>query len=337
MPIPFIIAGAAILAGLVGTGAAVDGISQMNDAKKKSERAKCRHDQNVKCMKEKNTQAGQEMDDLGRYEVQCVHDFSRFENLIERIQNRPDVGNYKIEDVELPKYNNEELKDESVGAGILLGGAGSVALGTFGGFAAAGATSAAVAALGTASTGATIASLSGAAATNATLAVLGGGTLAAGGGGVALGTAVLGAATFGVGLLVGGIIFNIVGSSLSDKVDETWNQMLKAEKAIEKVNEYLDELHGAASDYKNIVKSINEKYKYYYSVVKSIVDRDPDANNWTDVKLQLLENMVLLFGLLHKACKVKFVVKKDDKSNEINYKDINTVREDSKKVLAQIA
>ncbi|WP_181780051.1 hypothetical protein [Pseudonocardia pini] len=51
---------------------------------------------------------------------------------------------------------------------------------------------AAVGAFAAASTGTPIAALSGAAATNATLAFLGGGSLAAGGGGVALGTFVLG-------------------------------------------------------------------------------------------------------------------------------------------------
>ncbi len=52
-------------------------------------------------------------------------------------------------------------------------------------------TLAAISAWGTASTGTAIASLSGAAATNATLAFLGGGSLAAGGGGIALGKLVL--------------------------------------------------------------------------------------------------------------------------------------------------
>lgn len=52
-------------------------------------------------------------------------------------------------------------------------------------------TLAAISAWGTAGTGTAIASLSGAAATNATLAFLGGGSVAAGGGGIALGSAIL--------------------------------------------------------------------------------------------------------------------------------------------------
>ena len=58
-------------------------------------------------------------------------------------------------------------------------------------------TSSIVATVGTASTGTAISSLSGVAATNATLAWLGGGTLAAGGLGMAGGAIVLGAICIG--------------------------------------------------------------------------------------------------------------------------------------------
>jgi hypothetical protein len=59
---------------------------------------------------------------------------------------------------------------------------------------------------GAASTGTAISSLSGAAAWNATLAALGGGSLAAGGGGMALGAAVLGGITVAPALLIGGFV-----------------------------------------------------------------------------------------------------------------------------------
>ena len=67
------------------------------------------------------------------------------------------------------------------------------------------------------------------------MATLGGGTLAAGGGGVALGSAILSGATLGVGLLIGGLIFNAKANSFLEEADEAWDQMLKNEKAINKI------------------------------------------------------------------------------------------------------
>lgn len=64
----------------------------------------------------------------------------------------------------------------------------------------------AVGAYGVASTGAAISGLSGAAAESATLAFLGGGSLASGGGGMALGATALNFVTIGPALLVGGFV-----------------------------------------------------------------------------------------------------------------------------------
>lgn len=47
---------------------------------------------------------------------------------------------------------------------------------------------------------------------------------------MALGSTILGATTLGVGLLVGGVIFSVTGSKLSDKADEAHSQMKKQKK-----------------------------------------------------------------------------------------------------------
>lgn len=67
-------------------------------------------------------------------------------------------------------------------------------------------------AIGTASTGTAISALSGVAAENALLAWLGGGSIAAGGGGVALGGMALNFVTMGPALLVGGLVAKGQGS-----------------------------------------------------------------------------------------------------------------------------
>ncbi|OBY31838.1 hypothetical protein [Mycolicibacter kumamotonensis] len=94
-----------------------------------------------------------------------------------------------------------------------LGAVGSVttAIGTGAGvYAAAGS-------FGAASTGAAISGLSGAAAESATVAFLGGGSVAAGGGGMALGATALNFVTVGPALLVGGLVTQMQGAKAATK------------------------------------------------------------------------------------------------------------------------
>ena len=72
----------------------------------------------------------------------------------------------------------------------------------------------------TASTGTAISSLSGAAATNATLAFLGGGSLASGGGGMAVGAAALNFVTIGPAILVSGFVVAGQGEKAKTKATE---------------------------------------------------------------------------------------------------------------------
>jgi hypothetical protein len=73
---------------------------------------------------------------------------------------------------------------------------------------------------GAASTGTAIASLSGAAATNATLAWLGGGSLAAGGGGIAVGSAVLGGIVAIPALAITGIFSHLKANKKIKEIEE---------------------------------------------------------------------------------------------------------------------
>lgn len=214
-------------------------------------------------------------------------------------------------------------------------------MGTAGGFAAAGATTAAVMALGTASTGAAIGSLSGVAATNATLAVLGGGALAAGGGGMALGTTILGATTLGVGLLVGGVIFNVTGSKLSDKADEAYRQMKKAEEKINKACGYLNELASTGKRYIEALEKVRRKYGETFLVVSNAVNalHKVDWHEFTVREKNATENSVLLVGLLYNMCKVNLVnkAKNEDDINTVNHSDINKSISESVQVLNKVA
>jgi len=180
-------------------------------------------------------------------------------------------------------------------------------------------------AFGTASTGTAISSLSGAALTNATLAALGGGSIAAGGGGIALGTTILGATSLGVGLLVGGIIFSIAGSKLSDKADEAWVQMEEAEARINSVCSYLHELSATAEKYYNSLSKVNGIYREHLNELRKIVNQSghKDWNVFTQKEKKITENTVLLVGLLYNMCKVELVLKGNEEE------ELNTVNKEA--------
>lgn len=330
MPLPLILGIAAGIAAVSGVGAGIHGGVKMKEANDTMKSADSRHKENIARFESTNKNTTEMMDKLGKLELDILSSFKQFSDVFEKIQNRPEFKEIQVGEVKIPQYNPEELQKASVGAGVLLGGLGGAAMGTAGGFAAAGATTAAVMALGTASTGTAIASLSGVAATNATLAAIGGGSLAAGGLGIAGGTAILGGATLGVGLLVGGIIFNITGSSLSKKADEAWEQMKKAEAQIDKICKYLNELKSTASDYYNSLKSVNDIYKRNFETVRYTVEIDERANwnYFTRQERLATENCVLLVSLLYSMCKVQLVLKSsnDSDTNKINHEAINKAK-----------
>ncbi len=324
--IPVLVKGAAIVAGVVGAGAAIKGAVDMKDANDTLKSARRQHESNIAKFETESQKTTTIMDALGTKELNILASFENFSMLIEQIHNRPEFINYNKGNVTLPPYNAESLRDVSVGAGVLIGGLGGAALGTASGFAAAGATTAAVMALGTASTGTAIATLSGVAATNATLAALGGGAIAAGGGGIVAGTAVLGAATLGVGLLIGGIVFSVTGSKISEKADEAYWQMKKAEGEITKICDYLRSLADTATIFDRSLSKVQDIYNDHHAALDTLIQQDKktDWEEYSQNEKMLVENTALLVGLLYKMCKVELVLKGEDDINIVNTNAVNT-------------
>lgn len=341
MPLPLILGIAAGIAAAGGVGSGIHGGVKMKEANDTMNAAKAKQQMALDKFEKMNTSTTKLMDSLGTQELTILSEFETFSNLIEKIQNRPEFKSFAKEGVEIPKYDAEKLKEVSTGAGILVGGLGGAAAGTAGGFAAAGATTSAVMALGTASTGTAIASLSGAAATNATLAALGGGAIAAGGGGIALGTTILGATTLGVGLLVGGIIFNVTGSKLSDKADEAYSQARKTENEVNKICSYLSKLESSARGFKKTLTSVEAAYKERLQILEYIINYEgkTDWDAFSAKDKQTTENLVLLVGMLYKMCQVQLVLKDSDGDgqNTINTKAIMDVQGEADLLLDNIA
>ena len=322
MSISILLLGASALAGAAGVGGIAKGGSQVLKANSTMKELQAQHQQNLARLEKRNKECVRDMDKLGRKELEILKSFQEFSTVFEKIKNRPEFAKVQKQGICLPQYDGEELKKASVGANTLLGGLGGAAAGTAGGFAASGAATAVVMALGTASTGVPIASLSGAAATNATLAALGGGSLAAGGGGMALGTTVLGAATLGVGLLIGGVIFGITGGKISSDAKKAQEEIEKETQQTEEICNYLLDLQGTANRYGRKLDEVGSMYHEHMEKLKWMVVMQGRADwDWyTEPEKQLVNNTALLVKLLYDMCKVELVQKseEEDAMNTIN-------------------
>jgi hypothetical protein len=111
--------------------------------------------------------------------------------------------------------------------------------------------------VGVASTGTAISTLSGAAATNAMLAWFGGGAIAAGGGGMALGAAVLGGITVLPALAIGGFFAGREGEKAMTKAREHEAKVNKAIAEINVAKDYSKKVKQRITELKGVFESLN--------------------------------------------------------------------------------
>lgn len=313
MPVPvFVIAGAAI-AGAFGACNAVYGGLKIKDAKGKEKTAKAIHQESMEYFEAMGKRANASMDALGLAELETIQGFEGFSDVIELIQNRPQFAELELNDFDLPDFDSDEFKKLFIGAKALLGGLSSAAAGVAGGVAASGATTAIVAAVGTASTGTAISTLSGAAATNAILAALGGGSLAAGGGGMALGTVVLSSAAGGAALLVGGIVVNVMGHKIAKDAEEFEKQIAQEKTNVDEACVLLEEIAAIADAYCRALAIVKQLYDEKLQQLKAIVvgQHKTDWSRFDEEERVLVQNVVLLVGMLYSMCKVNLVIDDD--------------------------
>ena len=128
------------------------------------------------------------------------------------------------------RQDYQALKDAGLGLGAGLGGGAALAFGAYNG----------TMLLATASTGTAISTLGGVAATNATLAWLGGGSLAAGGYGMAGGMMVLGGIVAGPALAIFG---HIVGNKGEEALNKARTNLEQARTIRDQADQMTDKLH----------------------------------------------------------------------------------------------
>lgn len=247
--IPIILGAVAVATAGAGVAAGVDGISKTDKANKIGKAAQRLYDNKVKIYKKElqftNELAGQ----YGNFQIQIKRQtIRRFVDLLKTIERKTSTTDYlkfleglegslpqQIQEYETAVLEAERFAKAGIQAagGAYAAGQGAVTL---------------VGLFGTASTGTAISGLSGAAAWNATLAWLGGGSLAVGGGGMALGSLVLGGITIGPALLIGGFVLGGEGEKA----------LTKARRYEAKVNTEIEKLKTSESNLSKIRQRLHE-------------------------------------------------------------------------------
>ena len=337
--IPFVLKAAGVLLGVAGACMVKDGYDKKSAANEKVRKAHKRDQNNVAEFNDAKSIAVGTMDELGKLEMQIICSFDEFSIIMEAIQNPPQFKNILGNRIDLPELTVEQIKDAAAGASLIWGGIGGVAVGTFAAFAASGAVAATTAALGSTAAGVAISSLHGVAATNATLALLGGGTVAMGGGGIAVGSMVLNFATFGLGLLIGGCIFSSAADECVEQADAVYSAMLQNESKLRKLCSYLKELNSYGLRYINVLNRVYAKYRSLLAEASALVgngNRKIDFRSLGTCDRKVIHDLVLLTGLLYSLCKVTFVLPTDDEDspNTVNVTQINKVVEQAEGVFS---
>ena len=218
MPFPFVVIGAAAVVGAAGIGAGVKGAMDQSEANKTNERAQSIVDDAKSKIDGARKKTGRALEHLGEAKIHVLNhsikDFIDNFSQLKNVEFEDSPGLDELKKFHLDRKSFEELRE-------LQGMASSIAGGALGGSIVGAATAfgaySGVMMLGAASTGTAISTLSGVAATNATLAFFGGGSLAAGGLGIAGGTAVLGGIVAAPALAVLGVVMCAKGSANKDK------------------------------------------------------------------------------------------------------------------------
>ena len=280
MPLPFIIAGVAVLAGAYGVKKGVDAKDDFDTAEYLNEQAEEIYDEAKDKLEEARENTDKELQSLGSLKVNIYQNSLKdFSDLFAKIKNIDFEDNLalgtlnSVDEQDVLDIQNVVLKMEEVlGGGIAALGSGALAgFGALGG----------VGMLASASTGTAIASLSGVAATNATLAWLGGGALSAGGFGMAGGMAVLGGIVAGPVLAIGGMM---MASKAEEAKYTAYENYDKAEALAEQMDSacvVLDGIYRRVEEFIEILEPLNETLENSIDKLADIVNKSNDWRTYT--------------------------------------------------------
>lgn len=276
MPIPFILGGIALAAAGYGVKKGVDAKDDYQLAERINEEAQDIYDEALGKLDALRDQTNSSIESLGELKLQIYKDTTlpEFIKIFEKIKNvdfedKIEIGTELSASASALLDMKEtvlDIKNALGGAAVAAGSGAAAGFGAFG----------SVGMLASASTGTAISGLSGAAATNATLAWLGGGALSAGGGGMALGTAVLGGFVAGPVIAVGGAIMAAKAEEAYHNAKKNRNKARAAAEEMDAACTVLNGIDNRVIEFLQILGTMNKTFKSYIYKLTKIVEADDD-------------------------------------------------------------
>lgn len=294
--IPLIFGAAAIGTAAYGLFKGAEGTSDILSAKERGESAQATYQTSLDCLELDRNKTNEIVEEYGHLQLIIASTtVRRFIDFIERTGRKATqseqefLESFDISTQQINQYRAFAINAESTLSGVVMAGAAA-------GAAYSGAMGLATS-VGVASTGAAISGLSGAAATNATLAWLGGGALSAGGGGMALGSLVLGGITIGPALAIGGFVLAGQGEEALTKIRQYEAEVNIAVEKIQGLHDVLRLVRNRLLELEELLQELNYRSQTLLDELESrIFNPQQDA--------ELFQKTALLIKALVEIMKV---------------------------------
>ncbi|MFO7777934.1 MAG: hypothetical protein R6V28_06250 [Nitriliruptoraceae bacterium] len=259
MPLPLVVAaGGLAVAAVSGVAASVDGVRRTRDAKERVDKAKNRVVSAASRAESAWAEADKHVRAFGDQQLRVQADtLGAWASWLEANERKVrDFEGHLVGGVAIPPFDLPELKLQVVEAERML--SGGVSAGIAGALARQAALTG-VHSLASAGTGTAITGLSGAAAKSATLAWLGGGTVASGGGGVAVGTMMVNGIAVAPALLAFGLGLNVQGHRAQTKAREIEKESRVEAARLESQRLLIERLEVRVEELEQVLHELDER------------------------------------------------------------------------------
>ena len=277
MPLPLLFMGVAAVTGSVGLAKSVKAGQDAVEAGKLTNDANTMVQSGTDELNAQRFACGRSLEHLGNEKMLVLSEsVTRFLESFKKIKNvnfRGSEGLDELSKLAIDSQDFEELEGLATFAtslaGGIAGGAASGAAIAFGAFGAA-------QALATASTGTAITALSGVAATNATLAFFGGGSLAAGGLGMAGGAAVLGGLVAGPALLVLGFVAGGAAAKELEKAKTSHAEAIELTEQLKTASLQCEAIRRRTYMFHNLLARLDARFAPLVYELEKVLEREGD-------------------------------------------------------------